>query len=89
MFNCPDKTARLYCGKIVSSTVNKAFRILAMCESKEEERDHPKVKKMRTALDNFMQLALDVIHTRECQKNWNKLEQFYIMLEDICTGGKP
>lgn len=89
MFNCPDKTARLYCGKIVASTVNKGFRILQVCESKEEEKDHPKVKRLRDALDGFMKLSLDVIHTRECQKNWTRLEQFFMMLQDIITGGKP
>ena len=35
-----------------------------------------------------MTLVLNVIHTRECQKNWNRLEQFYEMIKDICTGGK-
>ena len=89
MFNCPDKSSRLYCGKIVASTVNKGFKILAICESKPEEKDHPKVVKLRTAINSFMKLALDVIHTRESQKNWTRLEQFYIMLQDICNGGKP
>ena len=68
--------------------MNKGFRILAICESREEEKDHPKVQKLRATLNGFMKLALEVIHTRECQKNWTRLEQFYMMLEDICTGGK-
>ena len=61
MFNCPHKTARMYCSKIITSTVNKGFRILAVCESKEEERDHPKVKKLRATLDGFMKLCLKAI----------------------------
>ena len=86
MFNCPDMNARLYCGKIVSNVVNKAFKILLECERL--SKDHPKVQKLRETLDGFMTLALDVIHTRECQKNWSRLEQFYGMIKDICTGGK-
>ena len=89
MFNCPDPTSRLYCGRIVATVINKGFRILAVCSEKEEEVNHPKVVKLREALSQFMTLALDVIHTRDCQKNWSKLEQFYRMLEDICTGGLP
>ena len=89
MFACPDQTARLYCGKIVASVVNKGFRILSMCEQKEEERDHPKVVRLRTILNDTMNLLLDVIHTRECQKNWARLEQYYRMLEEICNAGKP
>lgn len=88
MFNCPDPTARLYCGKLVAGVVNKGFRILASCEEKEEDRSHPKVLKLRSTLESFMTLALEVIHTRECQKHWARLEQFYRMLEEICTGGK-
>ena len=59
-----------------------------MCEQKPEEKDHPKIARLREALEKFMALILDVIHTRECQKNWNRLEQFYDMIKDVCLGGK-
>ena len=35
-----------------------------------------------------MDLVLNVIHTKDCQKNWTRLEQFFEMIRDICTGGK-
>ena len=35
-----------------------------------------------------MNLILKVIHLRDCQKNWARLEQFYDMIKDICTGGR-
>jgi hypothetical protein len=66
MFNCPDTTARLYCGKVVANVVNKGFKILAVCSEKPDEKDHPKVVKLRSALESFLTLCLDVIQTRDC-----------------------
>ena len=88
MFNCPDRSPRLYCGQTVANVVNKGFKIVEKCEEKPEEKDHPKVQKLRQALESFMDLVLNVIHTKECQKNWTRLEQFYDMIKTVCTGGK-
>lgn len=88
MFNCPDNTARLYCGKVVANVVNKGFKILSVCSEKPAEKDHPKVLKLKSSLETFLNLCLEVIHKRDCQKNWHRLEQFYRMIEEICLGGK-
>lgn len=74
MFKCPDNNARQYIGRIVGIVLNKAFSILAACSEKEAERDHPKVKLLRDTIDSFMTLVLDVIHTKDCQKEWVRLE---------------
>ena len=88
MFNCPDNTARLYCGKVVANAVNKGFKILSVCSNNPAEKDHLKVLKLKSSLETFLTLCLEVIHKRDCQKNWPRLEQFYRMLEEICMGGK-
>lgn len=88
MFNCPDLNARTYCGQLIANVINKAFTVLQLCEEQARDRDHPKVRKLRQVLEQFMALILSVIHTRECQKNWTRLAQFYDMIRAICTGGK-
>lgn len=35
-----------------------------------------------------MNLVLTAIKSRECQKNWVRLQQFYQMIEDIGRGGR-
>ena len=34
-----------------------------------------------------MTSIFEVIQTRECQKNWSRLEEFFTMISDIGTGG--
>ena len=88
MFNCPDAQARFNIGRVTSNVINKAFRIVGICSEKEEEREHPKVVQIREAIEEFMNLVLTTMHERECQKNWNRLVNFYTMISDIGTGGK-
>ena len=88
MFDCPFDKARLHCSRVIANAVNKGFRILAVVSERPEDRDHPKVQRLRTALETFMNLAVDVVFTRECQTKWAKLEQFYQMLADISLAGR-
>jgi len=88
MFHCPFDKARTHCGQVVANAVNKGFRILAALLEKPMEREHPKVQRLRTTLETFLNLATDVVFTRESQKNWVKLEQFYQMLAQISLGGR-
>ena len=55
MFNCPDQSSRLHCGKLAANAINKAFRIWGVCSEKEEERDHPKVLKLGSSIDVYRQ----------------------------------
>ena len=88
MFNSPDKTTRLYCGKFVSNIVNKCFRIWGVCSEDPEKKDHPKIHKLKELLFKLMDRFIDILSDADCQKSWVRLEQYYLMLEDIGKSSK-
>ena len=54
MFTCTDSSSRLYCGKVASNVINKAFRIygiLSRDKNAESNLKSPKLKTLKETLD--------------------------------------
>ena len=87
MLKCGSPSARSHCANLVSGVVERAFANLAHCEEKPEMMDSTKVERLRSILRRFLEQVTDVIFTKDCQRQWARLEQFYGMVADIATSG--
>ena len=87
MLKCGSASARSHCANLVSGVVERAFANLARCEEKPEMMDSTKVERLRSILRRLLEQVTDVIFTKDCQRQWARLEQFYGMVADIATSG--
>ena len=82
----PSDATRQNIGRLVSSVINLAFRVLGICWQKDLKGE--KVQQMGQMLDKFMKKIMKMLHEKDTQSNWRKLEAFNKMVMEIGTGGK-
>jgi hypothetical protein len=84
MFNNIDPTSRKNAGIIAGRAINRLFKIYN--EVKPELREsNEAVKEVKNTIDLIVDLLLNVLKTKECQKNWNKLEYYFKLILSIST----
>lgn len=84
MFTCTSVVSRKYAGLVAGKAISRLIRIYHDC--KPELRDTVEgIKEVKETYTKVIDLAMVALMDKECQRNANKLESFFKMLNTIAT----
>lgn len=84
MFFCTDATSRNQCGKLISQAVTRLIKLYTDC-TQEQKETCQKVIDVKNCIDSCIKVLYGALLTKECQRNWTKLVNYFEMLKTIGT----
>jgi hypothetical protein len=82
MWGCTDLVSRKHGANVAAHAVTRLFKIWARIEP--SKRDCESVKEVKRVIDEFYDMIFHAFQSRDCTKNWSRLEGFFKMVE-VCV----
>lgn len=83
MFGCTDVVSRKHGAAVAAHAVTRLFKLYARI--KPEDREVPTVKEIKRVIDEFYDMVFHSLQSRDCCKNWSRLESFFGMIKDCVS----
>ncbi len=87
MLFCTDKTSRFYSGRFTSILFNKIYQIYSDTIKKGQQIPES-LEALKQDADKILCLFIKSLKSPECAKNWQKVDQFLLMIYNIINEGQ-